>query len=344
MRIETDLPMQGPNGTLELHKVPELAKMIEDVGFDGIMMAETKHDPFIPLALSAPSTRQVTLATAVAIAFPRSPMVVANTAWDLQRLSGGRFILGLGPQVKAHNEKRFSVPWTPPGPRMREYILSLRAIWDSWQNGSRLNFKGDHYNFSLMTPVFNPGPIANPHIPIHLAAVNDYNCRLAGEVCDGVRLHPIATPKYLADVMMPQIEAGAAKAGRSVKDVEIVASALIAMGGNDEELAASVKAVRARIAFYASTRTYKPVLDAHGWGHVVDNLHALSVQGRWDDMSNEITDEMLETIGVVGTFDTIVGKLKQRFEGVADVIRFSVPTLDTVGIERLKAMLEDFHR
>ncbi|HEY8448857.1 MAG TPA: TIGR03617 family F420-dependent LLM class oxidoreductase [Bacillota bacterium] len=340
MKIETALPVGEAHGDLDLDRVADDARFIEELGFDGLITTETKHDPFLPLALAAPVTKRLTLATAVAIAFPRSPMVVALAAWDLQRLSHGRFILGLGTQVKGHIERRYSAPWTAPGPRLREYVLALRAIWDSWQNGTPLRFEGEHYRFTLMTPEFNPGPIEHPHIPIEIAAVNAYNCRLAGEICDGIRTHPLASRKYLAEFVLPQVEAGARRAGRSLSDVQVSAATLIATGRNDRELGEAVEAVRRRIAFYASTRSYRTVLEIHGWQQTVATLHRLSVQGRWDEMPRQITDEMVETFAIVGTYDTIADRVRSRFEGIATRVRFGIPLREPGDAERLRSMLQ----
>lgn len=339
MLVETSLPV-GQVDWQRLDDVATAAKEAEDLGYDGIYTTETKSDPFIPLALAATATRKVNLATAVAIAFPRSPMTVALVAWDLQRLSKGRFILGLGTQVKGHIERRYSTTWTAPGPRLREYVLSLRAIWDCWQNGTPLNFQGRYYNFSLMPPDFNPGPIEHPRIPIEIAAINEYNCRLAGEICDGIRTHPITSKKYLSEFILPNVETGARKSGRSLASIQIVASPLIATGRTDEEVSRAAESVRRRLAFYASTRTYKPVLDIHGWGSTVSTLHRLSVQGRWEEMPRQITDEMLETFAIIGTYDTLVDQIKQRYGGLATRVSFGIPINDDDDRRMLSSMLE----
>jgi probable F420-dependent oxidoreductase, MSMEG_2256 family len=199
--------------SFDLREIPAYARRAEELGVGALWSAETKHDPFMPLAVAAANTTRVQLGTAIAVAFPRSPMIMAHTAWDLQKVSGGRFVLGLGTQVKAHNERRFSLKWEPPGPRLREVILALRAIWDAWQHGTPLNFRGQSYRFDLMTPFFNPGPIDHPRIPVYIAAVNPYMARMAGEICDGLHVHSFHSPKYLREVMHPAVAEGLARRG-----------------------------------------------------------------------------------------------------------------------------------
>ncbi len=347
MRVETQLPLgkldPGLRGApkLDLTSVASGARLVEQLGFDGLVTGEIKTDPFIPLALAATTTERISLTTAVAIAFPRSPMVTAMMSWDLQTISRGRFILGLGTQVKGHIERRYGIGWAPPAPRLREYILSLRAIWDCFQNGTPLDFHGTHYHFSVMVPLFNPGPIAHPRIPIHIAAINRQMCRLAGEICDGVRPHPITTPKFITEVMLPNVRAGADKAGRRLESFEVAISPLIAAADTEAELAQRMRDVRARIAFYASTRTYRAVFDAHGWGGLVEELHGLSVQQRWEEMPRHITDEVLETIAVVGTHDDMAGKIRKRYGDFATRIEFSLPVSGPEGHERLRAVIRD---
>jgi len=301
------------------------AKAADKMGFDAIWNTESQHEPFMPLAVAATVTKRAKLGTAVALAFPRSPMIVAYTAWDLQASSNGRFILGLGTQVKGHNERRFSVKWESPGRKLREVILALRAIWDSWQNRMALNFTGEFYRFTLMTPFFDPGPIPNPRVPVYIAAVNRYMCRLAGELCDGVHVHPFHSVKYLREVMIPNLEAGAAKAGRSRGDVELATSAFVIAGDSRREIDEGRESARRQIAFYASTRTYKPVLDAHGWGEVCQRLSDKAAAGDWSGMAREITDEMLDEYSVAGSPAEIPQKIKARYEGILDRLSFYTP-------------------
>ena len=334
MKVETALPIG------DLSQVPAGAKEAEELGYDGVLSFEVGHDPFLPLAIAAEHTQRVTLGSAVAIAFPRSPMSVAQMAWDIQALSRGRLLLGLGTQVKGHNERRYSTPWpSPAGPRLREYILVLRAIWASWQNKSRPNFRGKHYTYTLMTPFFDPGPIEHPHVPIHISAVNPYMCRLAGELCDGIRLHGLCTPKYLHEVILPNIETGAKKVGRSLKDIDICGGGFIITGEREGDVERQKQFARAQIGFYASTRTYKSVLDMHGWGETCLTLHRLVDEGRWAELGRQVTDEMLEQFGVIGTYDEIAARIKERWGGIVNRIAFAVPIRDGGDKERVKALI-----
>lgn len=302
------------------------AQRAEALGYDGVLTPETGHDPFLPLAIAAEHTSQITLATAVAIAFPRSPMVTAQIAWDMQKFTNGRFLLGLGTQVKGHNIRRYGTPWdSGPGPRLREYILMMRAIWDSWQHGSRPSFKGEHYEYTLMTPAFNPGPIAHPHIPVYISAVNVYNCRLAGEVCDGLRLHGFNTPKYLHDVILPAVEQGAKKAGRSLSDIDIAGLGFIITGRSAEEITRNAGPVRRQISFYASTPSYQPVMEIHGWSDVGARLIEMSKRGEWAAMAELITDDMLEEFCTIATYEELVSKLLKHYGGATSRAALAIP-------------------
>jgi len=326
--------------SLDLSRTAEDAKRAEALGYDGLLTPETGHDPFLPLLIAGEHTSRVTLGTAVAICFPRSPMVTAQLAWDIQKFTNGRFLLGLGTQVKGHNVRRYGAAWPgPPGPRLREYIQMLRAIWDCWQNGTRPSFKGEYYQFTLMSPFFNPGPIENPHIPIYISAVNAYNCRLAGELCDGLRLHGFNTPKYLHEVILPAVEAGAKKAGRSLKDVDIAGLGFVITGRTASDLTRAADPVRRQIAFYASTRTYRPVLDIHGWGEVGEKLFHMSMRGEWDAMGDLITDDMLEEFCTIATYDELVPKLLKHYGGAVTRAAFAIPTPTPEDEERLKTMI-----
>lgn len=303
------------------------ARRLEDLGFDGIIACETGgHDPFFPLLIAAEHTQRVSLGTGIAVAFPRSPMVTAQMAWDLQRLSGGRFQLGLGTQVKGHNERRYGVPWTaPPVPRMREYVDCLRAIFHTFQHPDAPRwFTGEHYKFTLCPPVFRPQPIDWPHVPIHMAAVNTSMSRLAGERCDGVFAHPVCTAKYIREVMRPAVEAGARKAGRPPADIDIIGAPIIVTGRNAAELVEERHLLKRRVAFYASTRTYQSVFEVHGWNELGARLHALSLENRWDDMVKLIPDEMADEFGTIGTLDEIGPMLEERWGGVLTTL--NLPT------------------
>jgi probable F420-dependent oxidoreductase len=302
----------------DLSQVSQVAREAEELGFGVLWAPETKHDPFLPLVLAAEHTRRLRLGTAVAIAFPRSPMVLAQIGWDLAKFSGGRFILGLGTQVKGHNERRFSVPWVPPGPRLRDLVLAIRAIWDCWQNGTRLDFRSAHYTHTLMTPFFNPGPIEHPHIPIFIGGVNSYMCRLAGEVADGLLLHSLNSVTYIRNVVLPALAEGLQKSGRSRSTFTLRGTVFPLLGETEEEFGLARAAVRQRLAFYASTRTYKVVLEAHGWGDLVDRLHAMAARGEWGAMGREITNEMLDAFCVTSTPENLGQALRERFDGLVD--------------------------
>jgi probable F420-dependent oxidoreductase len=313
-------------GTDGLSLIAEAARNIEEWGFDGLTTPETGHDPFMPCAIAAEHTSKVSIGTNVAIAFPRSPMTVAQIAWDLQRWSGGRFKLGLGTQVKGHNERRYSAPWTgPAGPRMREYVQTLRAIFQTFQTGTLTPFTGEYYRFDLISPFFNPGPNTDGHVPIYISALNPYLARLAGEMCDGLRLHPLSTVAYVNDVLLPAVEEGAKRAGRKLSDLEIVSMPFTITGRTEAEVEAARAQVRMHIAFYASTRTYHAVLRHHGWEEAGMELHQLSIQGNWPAMGQAITDEMLDNFAVTGTHDELMPKVKTRWKGACDTVFIPIP-------------------
>ncbi|HVN63578.1 MAG TPA: TIGR03617 family F420-dependent LLM class oxidoreductase [Candidatus Binataceae bacterium] len=320
MKLDTGL------ATRNLNEVPAIAKAAEETGFDAIWVPEAGNDGFLPAALIAEHTKRIKTGTSVAIAFPRSPMITAYTAWDLAGMSQGRFILGLGTQVKGHIERRFSVKWDAPVPRLREYIQSLRAIFKCWAaGGSKLSFEGKYYNFSLMTPFFTPPPHNYSNIPIYIAGVNEHICRLAGELCEGLHAHPFNSPKYLREFVIPNVEKGLAKAGRARKDFTIATTAFVITGNNKDEIERARGAIRQQISFYASTRTYRVVLETHGWGEVADRLNAKAAKGDWAGMGKEITDEMLDVYTISGTFDEIADKVYARYDGLLDRVGFYIP-------------------
>jgi len=304
----------------DLNNVPGAAKKAEDAGYDVLVTMENKHDPFLALGLAAVTTERVGLGTAVAIAFARSPMIVANVSWDLQNTSRGRFVLGLGPQIKPHNERRFSVPWTPPVPRLREYVRALRAIWRSWEAGERLNFEGKYYTFTLMTPNFVPPSSGHPLVPITIAAVGEHSLRLSGEVCDGVRLHPFCTKSYVEDVVIKRIQEGMGKSGRSREFFEITGGGFLATGNTNEEVSEVVEWVRKRVAFYGSTPSYWPVLEHHGLGDLGRKLNHMTKKGKWDKMVAEVDDDVLNLFACIGRHDEIKVAIEKRFGGLADAI------------------------
>ena len=304
----------------DLNRVPEAAKQAEQAGFDRISLAENRHDPFLPLGVAAISTQQIELGTGVASAFPRSPMIVANTAWDLQLSSRGRFVLGLGPQIRPHNERRFSVPWSAPAPRLREYVHALRAIWRCWQLGEKLDYRGEHYTFTLMIPNFSPEKVDVPSVPISLAAIGPHSLRLSGEDADGVQIHPFCTRAYLEDVCMPKIEEGMAKSGRKREHFEVQGGGFVATGADDEAVSKAVEFVRYRIAFYGSTPSYWPAFEHHGLGDLGRKLNKMTKAGQWDEIAAEISDDTLSLFAAVGRHDEIRGKIEERFGGVVDAI------------------------
>jgi len=309
-----------------LKDVARASEAAEDAGFDAIWTAEAGGDAFLPAALAAEHTKKTTIGTAVAIAFPRSPMATAQMSWDLAGLSEGRFICGLGTQVKGHIERRYSTKWDAPVPRLREYIESMRAIFECWaKGGTRLKYEGKFYNFSLMTPFFTPAKHDWPNIPIYIAGLNEYILRLAGESCDGLHAHPFNSPKYLAEYVLPNVEKGLKKSGRDRKNFTIATIAFAIVGHNKEEQEKVRAQVRQQISFYASTRTYRIVLETHGWGPVADRLNEKAAKGEWAAMANEITDEMLDVYSVTGTWDDIGDKLKKRYEGLLDRVAFYMP-------------------
>lgn len=318
MKVDQSLQTLTSGSLLD---VAEFAANAESLGFDGLFTAETGHDPFLPIAAAAGRTRTIELGTAIAVAFARSPMTVAYTAWDLAEATGGRFLLGLGTQIKAHIERRFDMPWSSPGPRMREYIAALRAIWQSWQTGDRLSFAGDFYSFSLMTPFFSPAPMEHFAIPIYVAGVGEYMCRVAGESADGFHVHPFHTPRYLTEVVVPNIAAGAARGGRDPDDVQLVTPVFVVTGRTEEEVAASRLATKLQLAFYASTPAYRGVLELYGW-EFGDELTAMSKRGEWMAMGEVIPDEMVDEFAVTAPLDQLGKAVRMRYEGLVHRVGF----------------------
>jgi probable F420-dependent oxidoreductase len=326
--------------THDLKTIASYARKVEALGFDCLWSAETQHDPYLPLAVAATATSRIKLGTNIATVFSRSPMITAHLAWDLQKASSGRFTLGLGTQVKAHNERRFSVKYESPGPKMAEAVRAIRAIWDCWQNGTVLGFKGQFYTFDVMTPFFNPGPIEHPQIPIFVAAVNAYMCTVAGEFCDGMHVHPFNSPKYLREVVQPAVAEGQRRSGRRREDFTFATSSFVIVGDTEAERQAQALLVKQQIAFYGSTRTYQPVLDTHGWGHLTAQLHRKSIEGDWPGMAELITDEMLDTYAVTATYDTLAAKLRERYAGLLDRTALYQPYQPSLDDPRLPALIK----
>ena len=292
------------------------ARVAESRGADGLVVPETRHDPFLQLALCSQTTERIELGTSVAIAFARNPMTVAGTSYDLQRLSGGRAILGLGSQVAAHITRRYSMPWSRPAARMEEFAAALRSIWHSWQTGDELDFVGDFYTHTLMTPMFDPGPLDVGSPRLWIAGVGPKMTAVAGRVADGLICHSFTTADYLRDVTLPIVAAGLASAGRAHDEFDVSGLILFATGRTEEEYDTAVTATRERLAFYGSTPAYRPVLEHHGWGALHEDLHTLSRQGRWQDMGGLIDDEVLDTFAVVGELDDIGKLARTRFDGL----------------------------
>ncbi len=304
------------------------AKELEAAGYSGAWTAETSHDPFFPCLLGAEHTETLELGTSIAVAFARNPMLLANIGWDLQAFSKGRFILGLGSQIKPHITKRFSMEWSHPAPRMREMIMAIRAIWDTWENGTPLAFRGDFYTHTLMTPFFTPdrADLAGFGVPkIFLAGVGELMTEVAGEVCDGFICHGFTTEKYLREVTIPALARGRAKAGKTMEGFEIIGPSFVVTGNTEEEMAAAAAGTRQQIAFYGSTPAYRGVLDIHGWGGLQDELNTLSKQGKWVEMGALITDEILDAFAVVGQPETVAPELHRRYGDVIQRISFYAP-------------------
>lgn len=308
----------------ELNQAGPLAQAVEEYGFDGLWVAEAAHNPFLPLSHASLATERISLGTAIAVAFPRSPMIMAHTAWDLAALSQGRFILGLGTQIKPHITKRFSAKWGKPVKQLREYIESLRAIWRCFQTGEDLNFEGEYYRFSRLSPFSMPAPTPSYQIPIYIAGVNTGLAKLAGERCDGFHVHSFHTPRYLREVLMPAFQAGREAAGRK-DSLTLSCAVFVVTGEDDTAIEASKQLTKSQIAFYASTPSYSKVLDLHGWTDLIPRLNALLRRNRWNEMHTLISDEMLETFAIIAPPDDLPYKLSERYRGLLDRAGFYFP-------------------
>lgn len=334
LKVDGGLPNQ-------LAKAAAAARNLEERGYDGGWIAETSHDPFLPLVLAAEHTSRIELGTNIAVAFARNPMIVANLGWDLQAYSEGRFILGLGTQIQAHIEKRFSMPWSHPARRMREFVTALHAIWSVWRDGGKLQFEGEFYTHKIMTPMFTPEPQPYPPPKIFLAAVGELMTELCGEVADGHLGHPMVSKRFLTEVTLPVLLRGLERSGRDRSEFEVSAEVMVATGENDEELAKAMAAARKQIAFYGSTPAYRKVLEVHGWGDLQPELHRLSKQGEWDAMGSLLDDEMLRTFAVVGPVEEIGAALRERCEGVVDRV---LPIFFAASQDCISAALKEFHQ
>ncbi|MFZ8999491.1 MAG: TIGR03617 family F420-dependent LLM class oxidoreductase [Ilumatobacteraceae bacterium] len=335
MRLETLLPLgkvdpglRAPERPLDLWSIADDARLLEEVGYDGLVVEETKDDPYALLTIAAGSTSRLRLGTAVAMAFPRSPTITAMHAWTLQKYSRGRFTLGLGSQVRGHVVRRYGMEWHPPAAWMRDYVEAVRAVWSCWQHGTPLDHHSDHYDLTLMVPLFDPGPIEHPEIPVHIAAVNPIMASVAGEVADGVRPHPVCTPSYIREVMMPAIRLGAGRSERSLAGFRVAMKPLVASARTDEELAIKVRDARARIAFYASTPGYVAAFEHLGLGDLAAEAKLLSKRQDWDALPELIDDDVLHAFVTVGTYDVIGDLLLERYGDVVSDIEFSIAVAD----------------
>jgi probable F420-dependent oxidoreductase len=348
VKVESLLPLgkldpglREPETPLDIREFATLARTAEEVGLDAVLVEETKDDPYQLLALGATMTSRIQLGTSVAMAFPRSPATTAMSAWSLQKLSGGRFMLGLGSQVRAHVERRFGLEWSAPAPWMRDYIGAVRAVWRCWQERVPLEFESEHYRLDLMVPLFDPGPIEHPEIPIHVAAIGPNMCAMTGEVADGVRLHPVVTPKYIDQEVLPALARGAARTGRDVDEVEVCIKPLVGTAPTAERLAEVTETVRARAAFYLSTPSYRRAWEVHDWGDRAREASTYAREGRWDELPGLVDDEMLHTVATIGTFDEIAGKLNERYASRVDRIEFSTQVRTADDAEALRGILAD---
>ncbi|MFQ5409980.1 MAG: TIGR03617 family F420-dependent LLM class oxidoreductase [Anaerolineales bacterium] len=324
-----------------LRAVPGLAQQAEALGANGLWTSETQHHPFLPLPLVAEHTQRIQFGTAVAIAFGRSPLSLAHIAWDLAEQSGGRFVLGLGTQVKPHVERRFGMPWPDSAMgKLREMIAAIRAIWRTWQTGARLNFRGEHYKLTLMSPFFNPGPIDHPNVPIYIAGVNTALAQLAGEVADGFHVHAYHTRRYLREVLIPAVAAGAARASRARADVQLTSAVFVAIGEDDAARRAMREDAHRQISFYASTPTYRSVMALHGLDDVAEQLSRLAVRGRWDEMPMLVPDAFVSECVTEGTWDDIGARLRERYDGLLDRLAIYVPLSEAADLERWRRLAE----
>lgn len=308
--------MTVPTDDLRLART--IYRDLEDLGYDRAFSFEAKHDPFVPLAVAAEHTERITLGTAIAIAFARTPMTLANVAWDLQTVTGGRFVLGLGSQIQPHIEQRFSMPWGDPISRMEELVQGIRAIWQAWETGERLAFRGEHYTHTRMIPAFSPGPNPFGLPPIFTAGFGPKMTEVAGRVADGFLVHPVNSRRSLQELTLPALDRGARAGGRTLADLEVVCVTIIVTGRTEEELTRSREAVREQLAFYGTTPAYQPVFALHGYGDLHPELQALARQDRWQEMAALVDDDLIETIAVVGEPHQIAPQVRARLAGISD--------------------------
>ncbi|MBV9816283.1 MAG: TIGR03617 family F420-dependent LLM class oxidoreductase [Alphaproteobacteria bacterium] len=328
MRVFTMLPMR------HWREAGPAAAAAEAAGFDAVMTVELGHDVFTPLAFAAVATERVELTPSIAVAFPRSPTVIANQAWDLHTNSNGRFVLGLGSQVRGHNERRFVITWGAPAPRLRDYVRAVRAVWRCWETGGKLDYQGEHYRLTLMTPDFSPEPTGLPMVPVTIAAVGEAMLRVAGEVCDGVRLHPLCSRRYLEEVALPRLEEGMRRSGRSRVNFDVFGGGFVVTGPDLKAIADGMEWARKRVALYASTRTYAPILALHNLEELGAKLHAMSVAGRWNVMPAEVSDDTVRIFAACGTYNELAAVIEARYGGLADAIELNFPVGTPAGLQR----------
>ena len=336
MRVFTRLPMHDWRAT------QQAARDAESAGFDSVMTVELGHDPFAPLAFAALATNRVELTPSVAVAFPRSPTVLASQAWDIHANSRGRFVLGLGSQVKGHNERRFGIEWSAPAPRLRDYVRALRAVWRCWETRGKLDFHSEHYTLTLMTPDFSPEPTGLPMLPVTIAAVGEAMLRVSGQVADGVRLHPLCSRRYLEQICLPQIATGRTRGGRPREHFDVHGGGFVVTGPDEATVAAGMEIARRRIGFYGSTRTYMPILALHGLEDLGLKLHRMSVAGQWSDMAAQVSDDAVHIFAACGTYAEIAAAIEQRYGGAADSIDLEFPSDAPPGLRR--EVLSDIQR
>jgi probable F420-dependent oxidoreductase len=325
--------------TSQLADIAKAVSRLERRGYDCCWTAEINHDPFLPLVLAAEHTTNIELGTSIAVAFARNPMTVANVGWDLQAYSQGRFLLGLGSQVQAHIEKRFSMPWSQPVRRMREFVVALQEIWSCWRDGTTLRFEGDFYTHKLMTPMFTPEPQPYAFPKIFVAAVGEAMTEMCGEVADGMLAHAFTTKRYFEEVTTPALLRGLERSGRQRSEFQLSAPIFVITGNDDSELAAGAVSTCKQIAFYGSTPAYRRVLELHGWGELHTELHRLSRAGEWDAMGSLIDDEILEAFAVVAPLDEVAAKIRDRCDGVIDRVLVGFPS--SVPEETVSAVLRE---
>ena len=343
MKAETLLPLgkldpglRAPDDALNLNEVASDAATTESLGYQSLLMEETKDDPFQVLTMVALATNRVNIGTSVAIAFARSPFVIAQAAWTLQKISNGRFELGLGSQVRGHIMRRYGMDWHAAGPWMRDYVNAVRAVWHSWQTQSKLEFESDHYQLNLSVPLFTPEPIDQPDIPIHVAAVNPYMCKVAAEVADGIRLHPVCSPRYIQEIVYPAITA-------RQPGFEICLKPLIATARDDETLQLRKEIARQRLAFYCSTPAYARAFHLYGLEELCTDLATASKKQAWDQMAAMIDDELLHQFVIVALYDDLAKTIEQRYAGLIDRIEVSIPVANEADKESLNQIVRDIN-